>query len=793
MFINYIKTFWRSLIRQKLTSSINILGLAIGIACASMAYLFIQHERSFDNFHEGAEEIQMLRVTIDDAFSLSATPGAIAPALEDNFPEVVDHLRLLKEEIVVAHHTELFKEEAMLVESNFFDFFSFPLLQGDASSALTGNNVVLSEAAAQKYFGSTNPIGQSLAVQYEGEERPLTVSAIAADAPSNSSIQFDILLPLSFFPSYAEEKLNTQWGNFAISSFIRLRAAEDLAALREKLPAFIGQQYEADEDGEVAYQFFANPFVDYRLNGMIVANGLLPNADTDYVFILGIIALMILLVACLNFTNLSNARGTKRLTEVGVRQVLGAGKEQLRRQFLAESVFTSLVALLLAVVLVLLSIRYTNSLFDYTLSINWASPLTYLPLIGITVLTGLLAGAYPSILLSKLKTIKTFQSNYKIGGNNLVTKVGLVFQFTLSIGLLACTFIMLKQQRHLFAQDLGFDSDAVIVVPTQITRGDSLNTELLLSRYKNELASAKGVRQLAGTSYAFTQGNHAFSTDEDFEDIVFAYKSDPNYLDVLDIELLEGRNFRTGNLGDINNSVIVNETFKKKYMEGTVGNYKLPEEFEQFANATVIGVVQDHHFLDLRQEMEPMLLHQQAGQRYNHFLVKIGSEEVATTLGQLESAWQTIRPGLPFEFSFLDEDLQSQYEEEAKWNKVISGAALLAILIGFLGLFGLVALSLSERTKEIGIRKVMGASVANIIALFSKDFMILVGIAFVIATPIAYYFMNEWLQDFAYRIELQWWVFALAGLAAIGIALLTVSVQSVRAALANPVNSLRSE
>lgn len=799
MFKNYIKTFWRSLLKNRLTSSINILGLAVGIACASLAYLFIQQERSFDRFHAESENIYLLRTTIDQDFNLSATPGALGPGLSANFPEVADHLRLGEEKVIFDHEAALFKENVTLVESNFFDFFSFPLLSGDAKTALsTANNIVLSETIAQKYFGTTNPVGQSLSVYFDNKEQLLTVSGVAADAPTYSSLQFDFLMPLAFAEVYRPTALDAVWNNFNITTFVRLRQAADATALRDKMPAFISEQYPKSEDGQSAssYTYHLNSFENYHLEGFLTANGLLPVTDSNYVFILGIIALLILLVACLNFTNLSNAKGTQRLTEIGVRQVMGAARNQLRTQLLTESVFTSLVALVVAIGLVLISLRFTNYLFDYNLSINWWSPATYLPLLGITVATGLLAGAYPAILLSKLPTIKTFQSNYKIGGSNWVTKVGLVFQFTLSIGLLACTFVMLKQQRHLYQQDLGFDSETVVVVPTQVTSGDDMDTQQLLDRYRSELSDVKEVLNMAGTSYAFTQGNQAFSVGDqgfDFKDMIFAYKTDPNYIDLLDLKVLEGRNFTTDRQEDLGKTVIVNEAFKDKYVEGEIGAYRLPEEFEDFANATVVGVVNNHHFLDLRNNINPMLLHMKPDNRYQHLLVKIAPQNVASTLTQLESAWKTVRPGLPFDFSFLDEDIQQQYEEEARWSNVISGATLLAIFIGFLGLFGLVALSMAQRTKEIGIRKVLGASVTNIIALFSKDFIQLILIAFVIATPIAYYFMNQWLQNFAYQMEMPWWLFGLAGIVAVAIALLTIGFQGVKAALTNPVKSLRSE
>jgi len=793
MFKNYIKIALRSFWKQKLTTGINIFGLAVGIACASLAYVFIQHEWSYDKFHEEYENIYWFHTSHQSGqMNLSTTPAVLSASLKETFPEVTEAFRMEDQKISLEVGKEVFEEKALFVEPNFFDFFSFPLIEGNADNVLQKRNaVVLSESMANKYFGRKSPIGQILKVSMRGKENTFEVTGVAKDAPVNSSLKFSFLMPIEYQYQENLAALNSDWNNFSAASFIRLRNADDIKNLEEKMPDFSAQHYE--EEG--SYEFIIHAYEDYHLKEDMYTRGLEAKGERSYLNILSIIAILILLVACLNFTNLSNARGSQRLTKIGVRQVLGAERSQLLKQFLTESVLISGFSLGIAIGFIKLFQVYGSDVLGYNLVIDWQSPKVVLPLLGITVITGLLAGIYPSILLSNLKPVNTFKSNFKIGGNNWITKGGLIFQFTLSIGLLASTFILFQQQQYLKNKNLGFDQEQVVVIPTQIQQTDSINTQRLLEQYKSQTLAHAGVKDVTAVSYSFTRGNRAlFINEEDGSmNFVFEYGVAANYIDLLDIELLEGRNFSADIQEDQGKTVIINEAFAKKYNIESIEGYRLPENFGDFANAGVVGLVKNYHFSNLKSVVQPMIMHMKSDSRYGHLLVKISPNEVQETLAQLRTAWATVRPDKTFQFSFLDEDIQKQYEAEARWNKAITSTTILAIIIALLGLFGLVDLSLIQRTKEIGIRKILGASLAHIIHLFSLDFVKLILIAFVIATPLAWHFMQKRLSNFEYGIEIQWWIFPLAGMSVVLIALLTIGIQSLKTVWTNPVKSLRNE
>ena len=797
MLRNHIKIALRALWKQKLSALINIFGLSVGIACAAVAMAFVRHEYSYDRFHDESDHIYWLTAKLANGVNLSATPGPLAPELKEHFPQVTESLRLESQEIIVRSGRDLISETGLFVEDNFFDFFDFKLLRGDEQTALSQiNTVVLSEPAARRYFGRVNPLGQPISIYFQGEETAYTVAGVAAPAPTNSSFEFDFLLPIRQAYRSAPEDLENEWASFPVTSFIRLREASDAPALEEPLLSLITDRLTAatgEDDPNVSFEMHA--FKDYHLKSGLSANGLKDSAEKSYVDIMAVIALLILLIACLNFTNLSNAMGSGRLTEVGVRQVLGAGKRQLTTQFLVEAVVTSFIALGAAIILIELFLPAASPLFGFKLDLVWTSPATLLPLLFIALLAGLLAGVYPALLLAKLKTVETFKSNFKIGGNNLVTKGSLVFQFILSVGLLSCTFVIWQQQQFISNRNLGFDQEEVVVVSTHTRYFDTTSTQQLVDQFRDQCSGISGIAGMTATSSSFNRGNQArFIPEEDgSQTFVFEYTVEPNYLELLGIELQEGRPFNTDRTPDNNRSIIVNEAFIRQYEVSAIDAFQLPEKFGDLANHRIIGVTGDYHYNHLRSEVAPMFLHMQEEPKFRFILVKVQPDNIQQTLANMKDAWSKVSPDKPFEYSFLDEDIQQQYEAEERWSKVVSGAAILAILIALLGVFGLVSLSLVQRTKEIGIRKVLGASVGQIVGLFGADFMKLMVIATVIATPLAFLLMKKWLQDYSYRIDIHWWVFALAGAAAIVLALTTIGFRSLQAARANPVDALRNE
>lgn len=796
---NYIKVAFRSFWRQKLTTSINIFGLTLGIACAGLAYIFMQHELSYDKFHHQSDTIYTFMTRFKGDVNFISTPGPLAPSLVAEFPEVESGIRIQGKKVLVQSNKELFNEEILLTDAHFFDFFDFKLLEGDKHQVLREvNSLVITKAMALKYFGSRNPMGELLQLQIDDKLRDFVVSGIAANPPNNSSIQFNFVVPIQAGFQHEPRKLLTNWKGFSVKTFIRLQDKSQFAAFEEKLSAFSSTKYaaeqkEATNELMTDYKFLPQPFDDFHFDGFsdigIAAGGKMVNIKR-----LGWIGLLILIVACFNFMNLSNAKSSQRLKEVGVRKVLGARKFQLKKQFIVEAILVSLLALILAVLLMDYSLPYIENLTDYVLQIDWWNITTLLPLLGIALLTGLLAGFYPSFLLSNLKVVDTFKSTFKVGGNNWATRGSLIIQFAVAVGLLSSTLIMHQQQQFINNKNLGYTTEEVVVVPFQIGYDKKEKGQKLLRQYKQEINQISGVQQVSGVSWSFTTGNAvAFIKGEDgkVEWLTF-YRVEQDFIPLMEMEVTKGRNFRPQEEGAEKKKVIVNEAFVKKYEVVHPIGYKLPAKFQDFADATIIGVVKDFNFENLRKSVKPVLLTSEDGYIGNA-LVKIKPENTKQTLAQLETSWQKINPNTPFTCSFLDEDVQRQYQAESRWNKVFSGATLFTILIACLGLFGLIALTLTERTKEIGVRKILGASIFNITWMIGRQFVLLLLIAAVITIPVVLYGMQEWLSNFAYRIDIHWVVFLLAiGLTAF-LALLTTTIQSVMAASKNPVDALRTE
>lgn len=794
MFKNYLKIALRSFAKHRLTSSINIIGLSIGIACASLGYLFVQHELSYDKFHEEYDQIYWFSTTINDNFNLSGTPGPLAVDLQQEFPEVTEGLRIEEGQVLIQSGNEFFKEKSLFVDDNFFEFFNFTLIQGKAETVLSKKEgIVLTESIAKKYFGRTNPIGQNLELQLKGKTYTTTVSGVAADPRQNTNVDFKILLPLQALYQDEPEVLLSKYDGFPLTNFIRLRQASDLQAFEEKLPAFI--KTKMPTEGEYVYNFKTHALHLYHLYDGHFANGLKEPADLSYIKIMAIIAALILIVACFNFMNLANAQGSKRLLEVGVRRVLGADRKQLIGQFLSEAVLLSVISLGIGIILLDLALPLVAQLTGFPLEIEWTQPQVLLPLVGISLLTGLLAGTYPALLFSKLRTVQTFKSGFRAGGNNWVTKGSLIFQFALSIGLLSCTFIMYQQQQYIKDKNLGFDQEQIVVIPTQINYEQKSEAERFVKQFKQEVNAYPEILETAGVSNSFNRGNAGLFIEEDdgSNDIVFMYQVDPDYLSLLSINLKEGRNFSLDQQGDRGQALMVNQAFLDKYEVESIEGYKLPEKFEGLANREIIGVLDNYNFLDLKSQIRPMVWEYPQDPYYQYILTKISPKEVDETLAHLKTTWQSIAPAKPFEFFFLDEDIQSQYETEARWQKAISGATILAIVIACLGLFGLIALILIERTKEIGIRKVLGASIPDITWLVSRQFVFLLLLASTVAIPVSWWAMQKWLADFAFRIDIQVVVFIAAIGVTLAIALLTSGLQSAKAAARNPVESLRYE
>ncbi|GAB3905256.1 ABC transporter permease [Larkinella knui] len=805
MLQNYFKIAWRNLWRKKAFSAINIAGLAVGLATCLLIVLFVQHELSYDQFNTKADRI--FRMTLRGSIGgkelkIAYAPAPAGPTIQHDYPGVEAFTRLEEQgTFVIKNGNERFKEERVVfTDSSFFTVFSIPLLKGNSKTVLTEpNTVVLTESTARKYFGTQNPIGKSLTMGTMGLFR---VTGVCRDVPSNSHFHYD------FFNSYRSLHAREKWLSSGANTYFLLRKdypVEKLAAqstqmvrtyLGPELKEFLGMSYDEYVRKGDRFEFNFQPVTDIHLKSDREGE-LEPNSDEKYVYIFSAIAVFILLLACINFMNLSTAGSANRAKEVGIRKVLGSVQQQLIRQFLSESVLITFLALVVACGLVVAVLPTFNQLankqFDIGTLLN-GRMIAY-TLAG-CLLVGLLAGSYPAFFLSSFKPISVLKGRLQLGvGSGWLRNTLVTIQFVVSIGMIIGTLVVYRQLRFIQNKKVGFDKEQVLILHDTYVLGDKLNA------FKTDLAKQSQITRVSLAGY-LPAGNSNSGFDgvrdvnapaETSPYRLRTYRIDDQYLATLGIRLALGRNFSKAFSGD-SAAVLVNEATVRQFgwknpigqRIATVGDGS-PGDSRTY---TVVGVTKDFHFESLHQHIAPMIM-LYGGDGYQ-LALRIRTDHVPALLKTLEQKWKAETDN-PFSYSFLDERFNQMYQSEQRIGELFGIFAGLAVFIACLGLFGLAAFTTLQRTKEIGVRKVLGASVASIVALLSKDFLRLVVVAIVIATPIGWYAMNQWLEDFAYRIDLEWWVFVLAGFLAVAVALLTVSFQSIKAALVNPVKSLRSE
>lgn len=803
MFANYLKITLRNLARQKLYALINVFGLAVGIMFCAFIFLYVRDELTFDRFHKNGDRIVRINAVsfAPDGRVESAMPWQplpLAEALRADIPEVQQTTRLIQQLQVLRNGDVADEETILYVDPSFFDIFTFPLKSGDAETALDNlNSIVLSERAAREYFGDVDPVGRTMQIRFDDDYEDVLVAGVAEQPPANSSIWFDFLMPFDVLPARFEWIRNRtdNWRSSSFFVYALLDENASIADVQSKLPAFHGKYHPGQTerlraegswtgDGP-ARGYTLQPISDVHLNHDVMA-GLTPPSDPKYSYILGGIALALLLIACINFTTLAIGRSAGRAHEIGIRKTVGARRTQLMAQFWGEAVLMSVIALCVGIGMAELLLPTFNELAGKSLSLDYVGRAsTLLALVGLTLVTGVIAGAYPAFVLSRVEPIATLRRRVRLGGSNALTKSLVVVQFVLSIAMIVGTLVMVRQLSYLQERNLGFDKEHLVVIPTQ-----DIPAALVRERFRSE--SGPGVLGITAMSSAFTHGysNEGWKTSEGLDRSAYVYRVEPNFLDVMEIELVAGRNFDPNLTSDSLESVLVNETLVRDFgWDDPIG-----QRLDGFYNEpVVVGVFADVNFRSLHQNVEPMLLsmgNEVGG--LGDILVRIAPEDVSSTLNRLKGTWQDVAPDVPFQFSFLDDDLGRQYASERRWSRIVGYTAGFAVLIACLGLFGLAALSVTRRTNEIGIRKVLGASVAGVTLMLSRDFAVLVGVAVVIAAPLAWVALSRWLETFAFRIELSAWYFLVAGLVALTVALLTVSYQSLRAALADPVKALRS-
>ena len=806
MIRNYFKIALRSLTKQKVLALINVFGLSVGIACFSMFLLYAVNEFNFDRFHKDANNIY--RVYEWNAVmngGQTNLPMPVGPALKQDLPGIENYVRLFNpwQESLLQTGKDIHRVKVSYADPEFFSVFSFSLKYGNAATALRDmNNIVLTESKAKELFGTYNVIGQTVQLKVDNQFRPFIISAIAKNIPANSSLHFDAIGNFHFTETTLDGKAAmNNWNLGAYQTFVQLKPGSNLPNASKRLIDFRQKYYPGEEA-----QMKKNGLT-WKGNVQPVTYGLQPlrsmhtdtkvsdenSVNTKTIWILLIIAGGILLIACINFTTLAIGRSAGRSKEVGVRKVLGAGRKQLIFQFLSESLLLSTLSTIIGLMLVKLLLPYFDQLSGRDLQFSFALyPEMIWLLIGLILLVGLLAGGYPALVLSGFKPLEILKNKIRVGGSNLFTKSLVTLQFALSIALIISTIVILQQIKYMSSRYPGFNKENVVLVDASGT-----NTKKIFPLFKHELSKHPEIAGVTSASVGLGEG-------EDFGMNVFKYNDkgamaffnsvDADYMNVLGMQLLTGRTFDSAKPEDTTNSVIVNEALMNELgwtIQNVVGQQL--NGFSPDKTPVVIGVVKNFNFRPLTEKVMPQLFCAFFDQNHQKLFVRIKPGNPAPALELINKTWNNLVSDVPLQYSFLDEKIDNYYKAEQRWSSIVEWAGGISIFLACLGLFGLAALTAVNRVKEIGIRKVLGASISNIVTLLSKDFLKLIVIALAIASPVASYFMNKWLQSFAYRINIGWTVFAIAGLFVIMITLITISFQTIKAAFANPVNSLRTE
>jgi putative ABC transport system permease protein len=808
MIRNYLKTALRNLWKNKGFSAINIIGLAIGLATCLLILIYVMDELSYDRYNKNADRIYRLDTEIKFGgthFVLASGPAAAGPAMLKDFPEVEKEVRLRQVGgFLIRKGSQNIREDAVLyADSTIFDVFTLPLVDGDPRTALQdAHTIVLSAKMARKYFDAVDVVGKTLLIN---DSIPYKVTGVMRDIPTQSHFHADFVVSLS---ESEDAKRADQWMSNNYNTYVLLREGVNSRAFEGKLQGMI-MKYIApilqsainlslDQfyKGGNKYAFTLTPLTAIHLHSNKTAE-LEGNGSLQYVYIFSAIAIFILLIACVNFMNLSTARSANRAKEVGIRKVLGSLRGSLIQQFIVESVLVSFISMLLALGIAWLLLPVFDQLAAKQMSIGlFSRPLLAPGLLVLVVVVGLLAGSYPAFFLSAFQPIAVLKGNvsrgFKTGWlrNSLV-----VFQFAISIFLIVGTGVVYRQLAYIRSRSIGFNREQVLVIQNTSALGDGVTA------YKNKLANLPGVEGVTMTGYLPTAGNRnddAFFLSPDF-DIkkglsMQEWSIDEHYIPVLGMNIADGRNFSKDFPTDSTGIIINEAVVRLAGLTHPIGTkfYTLDDiKTKRLLTYHVVGVVKDFNFNSLREVVSPLAFFLRRDN--NSIALRVSTDHVERLVVQVEDNWRKMAPGQPFSYSFMDDDFNSLYRSEQRMGGISLSFSLLAIFIACLGLFGLAAYAAEQRMREIGIRKVLGASVTGIITMLSKDFLVLVLIAALIAFPLSWWAMYRWLQDYAYRIGIGWGVFALAGALAVGIALLSVGLQALRSALANPVKSLRAE
>jgi len=803
MIENYFKIAWRNVMKNKLFSFINIIGLTIGLTSFLLIALYIFDELTFDRFHKNAAAIYRV---IDDKTSAEGKETKVAGAgyqvsakAATDLPEIKDAARMIafgRANVSAVENTNVFYEDFQTGNPGILTVFDFQLLQGDRNTALSAaHSVIVTEETAQKLFNTTDVMGK--AVKTDRDSMPFVITAVLKNFPVNSHLSFHLLFSESSMNSDGFKKfINTDWASDAFTTYLLLDTKTDKHTIESKINQLVAAHL--INDTKTKSRFMLQPLKDIHFYSDGIEGNSGKNGNITYIYVFSIIALFILLIACINYMNLTTARFTNRAKEIAVRKVAGASRKNLTGQFLAEAFLTTIIALLFALLLVKIALPWFNSFTGKQLTLGMQTDYRiWAGIAMIIIVVGLLSGIYPALFQSRLKPLLLLKSKINTGKGNLSVRRSLVvFQFSLSITMIIATMVVYMQMKYISTKDMGFNKDQLLVIDINSGRvrrsAESIKTAFAKLARVNDVTVSSRVPGEWKDLPKVKVKNEKIQTTEGND--MYFLGIDDQFLKTYQITLVKGRNFTTGSLAD-SSAVILNETAAKELgiEEPTEQMIQIP--LDKPFTARVVGIVKDFNFQSLRQPLASMVLGFQKNpvQSIDYFTVKIKPNGMSESLAQMDAILHSIDQNHLFEYHFLDKQWDLFYREDRIRETIFLIVAILTVLIACLGLFGLATYAAEQRIKEIGIRKVLGASIGSIVTMLSKDFLRLVLIAALIAFPVAWWAMDQWLHDFAYRVAISWWVFIVAGFTALLIALLTISFQAIKAAVANPVKSLRTE
>lgn len=791
MFKNYLKIAIRNIKKQKFYSLINLFGLAIGFFCCILIFCYVQFELSYDKFHAKGDRIFRL---VQKNYAVTNPPTA--PLMKQDYPEIEETVRIIPRGRLPLKYKDIqhYEEHIYYTNPSFFKVFSFPLIKGDPEEVFqSGYTAVITEEIALKYFGDNDPLGKIINLN---NNENYTVTGVLKNIPDNSHLQFNILLSFETYRIVQNNRIMEMWQNNYISTYMLLRKNVNFNDLEKKFSAFV-EKYMSELDGQYGEktELYLQPLDRIHLYSNLTADRA-KTGDIKYIYIFSSIALFVLALACINYMNLSTARSVKRAKEIGLRKVSGADKAKIIKQFIVESVLFVFLAFIISIFFAYALIPVFKTLTGIQLNFTFSDTAWILPLmILLIIIVGISAGSYPAFFLSSFQPVAVLKSNFTgSDSRSLFRKILVFLQFAVSISLIIGTGIISKQIKFLKNKRLGFNKEQIVCLPVMdnnvLNSVDAIKKELL--KHPDIINVSASLRIPGGSVDYVPMVPEGFEKTESVT--MFRIPIDENFIPALGIEISEGRNFSDRYSSDVENSVIINETAVKRFgwknpIGKTIVEYASPD---QTIKKTVVGVVKDFHFKSLREGILPMYI-EYTKTGFNFISIRFDTGKVSEVMNFLENKWKTFDPGRPFEYIFLDDTFDNMYRTEEKMQQLFSYFTFLAIFIALLGLFGLAAFTVERRTREIGIRKVLGAPVTNIIYLILKEFVILVLLANIIAWPLSWFIMNKWLLNFAYRTGIGFEIFLFSAFIALFVAVVTVSSQALKAAVANPVDSLKNE